>query len=303
MNTVCLDIIIVSRDRRESLLKCLEHLSQGVTYINNIIIVDSSENGYFNVNDCPYEVLRQKLNIINLQLDMGSQPIARNIALSKSDAEYVLFLDDDAYVSPKSLAYLHFLIENNLDKKAFGVNIMQGTALSQNDKEYILPSFHPLKWSVGNFNIIEKVELKVEHLQGTFMCFNRLCLLGLGGFNENLAGGYASFEETEVFMRLNKCFNDPILFSSHNSIQHGEVPRLFASRSLLSSRYYCFTYAKNGQTCSKAKYGAILSCVFLPLVMLVNYYRIFSSKDKASFYERVILVICFTFGALRGVLN
>ena len=132
---------------------------------------------------------------------------------------------------------------------------------------------------------------------------NRLCLLGLGGFNENLAGGYASFEETEVFMRLNKCFNDPILFSSHNSIQHGEVPRLFASRSLLSSRYYCFTYAKNGQTCSKAKYGAILSCVFLPLVMLVNYYRIFSSKDKASFYERVILVICFTFGALRGVLN
>ena len=86
MNTVCLDVIIVSRDRRESLLKCLEHLSQGVTYINNIIIVDSSENGYFNVNDCPYEVLRQKLNIINLQLDMGSQPIARNIALSKSDA-------------------------------------------------------------------------------------------------------------------------------------------------------------------------------------------------------------------------
>jgi len=265
--------------------------------------VDSSENGYFNADDCSFDVLRQKLKIINLQLDMGSQPIARNIALSKSDADYILFLDDDAYVSPKSLAHLHFLIKNNPDKKAFGLKIVQGTALSQNDKKYNLPSFHPFKWSVGNFNIIEKVELNVEHLQGTFMCFDRLCLLGLDGFNENLAGGYASFEETELFMRLNKRYYNPILFSSHNSIRHGEVPRLFASRSLLSSRYYCFTYAKNGQTCSKAKYGVILSCAFLPLVMIVNYYRIFSSEDQVSFYERIVLLMCFTFGALLGILN
>ena len=85
-----------------------------------------------------------------------------------------------------------------------------------------------IKWSTGSFNIESNMIVEVQHLQGTFMCFNLIKLKEIGGFNENLICGYAPFEETYTSLKMFKTINEkPILET--NSVEDvtqgdGSVP-------------------------------------------------------------------------------
>ena len=77
------------------------------------------------------------------------------------------------------------------------------------------------------------------------MAFRRTALQAIGGWDLNLAGGYASFEEMDVCLGLRRA-GRLIRFHPHAVVVHGVNPRAGGmTRELGASPAYARSYARN----------------------------------------------------------
>jgi len=110
-----LNIIIPTKNRENELTRLLEALNKSYSVIDKVIIVDSSDKIFKNLN------LYKNLKITYEHTDIKSAAIQRNIGMSlvSDRCKFLAFLDDDVIPNQE---YFDELIDTLLENKAVGVS-------------------------------------------------------------------------------------------------------------------------------------------------------------------------------------
>jgi GT2 family glycosyltransferase len=305
--SVTLEIIIITRDRHEDLNQCLTSISDYSSNVKNIIVVDSSTDSVTKVKNlqCINHFSNKiKIDYSHYELEIGTLPIARNIGLSKATADYVMFIDDDAFIGKTTLHNMVELIGKVENIHVFGCRIIQGNEVLLNIaiKQLSYPIYSLIKWSTGNFNIVGSGYLKVGHMQGTCMCFRRNTLLEAGGFNENLCSGYASFEDTEATTRVARFSKTPIYLTLDSFIVHGMSPRINGiPRDIGLNIDFAYSYGKNGTITSRVNYGLLFTLLAAPLVTIYQSLKIAKRFFVDRKFKRFNCLFYFIKGQINGL--
>lgn len=294
-----ISIGIISKDRPGQLRNCLKCLYKNIPIQTEIIIVDASSSK--NKND---EVLSLKnefsdfdnLKIISRKMPLGSQPLQRNECLKNMNSNYALFIDDDCYFRADTYKLFSIFLNNNRDRNILGCRINQGDIQKMDIKN--LPKMSLIKWSGGSFNINSESIIEVDHLQGTFMCFDLDKLISIGGFNPILCSGYAPFEETYTILKMSKFFNQKPLINYKISVDHSIAPRLQGrSRDLGLDANNAYAYGRNGVITAKMYFGylrLIFTIPFATIYIILGMFRpiLNSRKDILIRIKSSIYLLC-----------
>lgn len=213
---IAVSVVIITRNRPGEVEKCCHHLHKQTTPAHEIIVVDNS-------TDERTRKLVQTLpdvKYLHVAGPLGYQPVLRNQGIKASSGEIVAFLDDDGYAEPRWIEELGKCYDDP-GVGAVGGRILQGDLVTSRD---IVGGFRLFGGVEGNWNYSGNDIFPVEHLQGTNMSFRRSVLLQIGGWDEAYCGGYATFEEPDVCLRISKA-GYRILFNPNAVVVHGEAVR------------------------------------------------------------------------------
>ncbi len=97
-------IVVISKDRRDWLERCLENLKK-IEQKPQIILVEASDG------DDPVNI--EGIKYIKIPADEGGFSKQRNLGVENSDGEYIIFSDDDVEITPQWYDKLISLIEAN----------------------------------------------------------------------------------------------------------------------------------------------------------------------------------------------
>lgn len=303
-----IDVCIITRDRCSDLIRCIESLNGYFNY-ESLIIIDSSTDKLSRDHNLTFlnnNVLKSKLIYRYLQVPLGTQPLCRNYGLTFSKSEYLLYLDDDGYVNESTYRAIYEFLNKYPNYSIVGCRIIQGSEVSLLDplaKRY-LPKFDLVRWAHGSFNLIGNGQVCVDHLQGTCMCFNVDDLNHVGGFSEDLCGGYASFEETDAILRVSKFKREKPMLLLHGSVTHGVAPRLNGyPRDLGLNTVLAYSYARNGTITSVRYFGYFRTILYSPIVIIFNSLSIMKGLKKDYKISRLKSLIYFSLGVVAGLNN
>jgi GT2 family glycosyltransferase len=129
--------------------------------------------------------------------------VARNIGIIKAKGEIIAFIDDDAIADED---WIKQILRNYNRKKigAVGGKVIEDRPLRENRKNAgsLIGKIGKTGELISNFDLgNDKIE--ADHIKGTNMSFIKKNLIEIGGF-DNLYGGRAYREETDVCVRLKK---------------------------------------------------------------------------------------------------
>lgn len=301
------EIAVITRDRPDDLYRCLEAICKYSPSISSVIVVDSSIGPQsIESNARTVQVLGEKIKIkyFHYQMNFGTLPQARNYALMHAKEEFLMFIDDDAFINESTMDALLTLILKIEDLHVFGCRILQGNEISHQCavRKNLIPEYNLIRWTSGNFNITGSGFIKVEHMQGTCMCFRRKSLLLAGGFNENLCSGYASFEDTEATTRVSRLFHTPVYLTLDGNLVHGISPRLNGMpRDLGLSKTFAHSFARNGTITSILHFGRFKTIMCFLIVSIYNSLKIVKPFIKDFNFNRFLCVLYFVMGQMQGI--
>lgn len=184
-----ISFIIPSVNRPDQLLNCINSIEVANDYEKNLkieIIVVYNGNGY---NNHPLKTKKPEIiNFFSIKEEGPSK--ARNYGILKSTGNYLVFLDDDAYISKDFLKKLF----TNRQKD---VNVYYARLLDSSDKRPF----------AGIYN--DKIKRKYlsifdySYSGGTTMIIKKKTLLKIGQYDERFGPleKYRAAEETDLFFR------------------------------------------------------------------------------------------------------
>ncbi len=305
MITYC--VAVVTKNRPKILFKCLSNIFNQDLMPNQIIVVDASEN------DESKKLIRKSFPCIDyfkLKLDSGSQPRLRNLAIKNCNTDILAFVDDDGFAKKKWLKKLDATYKKNPNIVGVGGRIIQGkpVRLNSNNISKVCGLFDFYRWSSGSSNIIGNKLIEVKHFQGTNMSFKLKALKSIGGWDEKLCHGYASFEETDVCLRL-YLSGKKLIFNPKAVVVHGLAPREKGySRDMSTSSKFVYSFARNGAYVTVKNFKKNLKAHFAVLFLspIVNFKRIFSNPGEnlkiSNLMEvnRYLIFVNFCLGLFQG---
>lgn len=159
--------------------------------------------------------------------------IARNIGITSSKGDFLLFLDSDCVPDPGWVEVLISYLEKGWDVVGGGVRIKQKEYLSL---VYNLSMFHEFLWN--------QEERKVNYLPTLNLAVKRTVFNSIGGMNEKLDRS----QDLEWTMRMAK-EGIRVCFHPKASIVHKPVVKNFKSirKQFNRSGYFSFQVRKNYQ--------------------------------------------------------
>ena len=237
-NVPTVSVVIITRNRRATLAKCLHHLRSQTLSDFEIVVVDNSTNfvtkefiqGF---RDMAYKQVSAKL---------GAQPLLRNEGVKMATGNIVAFLDDDGYDDPSWLSQIVSCYDN-LSIGAAGGRIIQG---SPHHNATRVGKLRLLGGIEGNWNYEGDQLFEVDHLQGTNMSFRKSVLEQIRGWDQVYCGGYATYEEPDVCLRVKRA-GYKIMFNPKAIVVHGEQQREGGyGRSVNTSPRLAYYSGRNG---------------------------------------------------------
>jgi N-acetylglucosaminyl-diphospho-decaprenol L-rhamnosyltransferase len=155
-----ISVVIVTCNAIELLAKCLASLREGVEYSLEMIIIDNgSRDG---TADMVRKEYPQAILIKNIK-NRGVAP-ARNQGLRIARGDFIMILDDDAYVEPGTLERFISFMEHNTAVGLCGPRIIDGLGqLTTSCKRFPTP-FSFLLNRYPQFTIIDKNNALSKHL-------------------------------------------------------------------------------------------------------------------------------------------
>ena len=300
-----ISIAIISKNRPEVLIACIDDLLTKIPKDIHIIVVDSSDSGeqkkmllnYFNTKTASENIF----SFEHANLKMGSLPAQRNMCLKYCKTSHILFIDDDCFFRQNTFKNFFSFLYENKERNILGCRINQATAQKMSDIN--LPKMSLIKWSQGSFNIDSNEIIEVQHLQGTFMCFKLSNLKAIGGFNENLIAGYAPFEDTYTSLNMVKNYKQKPLLNFSISVDHSLEPRLQGgSRDLGLDPNNAYAYGRNGVITAKMHFGIVKVFFSIPFVLTYMILRIIRPilKTRKNSMMRLRSVAYFLYGVSVG---
>jgi len=210
-----LDVVIPTYQRGPLLLETIDYLQRQSVPANNLIIVDQTK---YAVDSPVAEKLARlhKSKAINwLRLEEPSIPNAMNQGLLASNADYVLFLDDD-------IIPVDDLIEQHLKQlHRSDVVATVGQILQPSQKPVALTKESYGKGFTIDLNFpFNATEIRsIQNCMAGNLVVHRETAITCGGFDTNFVGAAYRFE-TEFCRRLLKFSNKLCLFVPKARIHH-----------------------------------------------------------------------------------
>lgn len=300
-------VAVITKNRPKILYKCLSNVFNQDLMPNQIIVVDSSEN------DESKKLISKKFPSIDyykLKLESGSQPRLRNLAIKNCNTDILAFLDDDGFAKKKWLKNLDTTYKKNPNIVGVGGRIIQGKPIRLNSKNInkVCGLFDFYRWSYGSSNIVGNELIQVKHFQGTNMSFKLKALKSIGGWDKKLCHGYASFEETDVCLRL-YLSGKKLIFNPKATVVHGLAPRDKGySRDMNTSSKFVYSYARNGAYMTIKNFKKNLDAHFAVLFLspIINFKRIFTNPGESlkisnlTEFNRYLIFVNFCLGLIKG---
>jgi N-acetylglucosaminyl-diphospho-decaprenol L-rhamnosyltransferase len=254
------DIIIVNWNSGFFLERCIRSIYQSISEIDfKIIIVDNNSTDA-SLRNIPIKNLE---TVIKSDSNLGFAK-ACNLAVSKSNSEYILFLNPDTIVSPASLESAILFLSSVPYAGIVGIR-------QESEKGELVPScsrFLRLKNLVNDILGLSRMfhgKMKpatimtdwdhnnssvVEQVMGSFMLMRRIDFVRLGGFDEQF---FMYFEDMDIAKRILSLGKYSYFLSNVRIIHTGcgssnsiKGKRIFYS---LSSRIkYSRKYLSRGET-------------------------------------------------------
>jgi hypothetical protein len=210
-----------------------------------IIVVDNSTNG----ETVEFITRQPNVKFKSVTAPLGSQPLLRNEGARMANGTIVAFIDDDGVPEPEWLSQILRCYDDS-KVGAVGGRIIQGT-IQQNSKH--VGRMRLFGGPEGNWDSNGDAPLEVDHLQGTNMSFRMEIIRQLGGWDRTYCGGYATFEELDMCIRVKQAgyrilFNPKAVVLHEEAEREGEVGRSVSTSPLLAyytGRNATYLYLKN----------------------------------------------------------
>ena len=285
-----LSIIIVSWNVRDDLLKCLHSIEENKPSCSyEVIIVDNASI------DNTVDMIKKHFSEITLIVNHNNRGFAaaNNQGIKASQSEYILLLNPDTILHPKSLDILVDFMESNKDVGACGPKLLNADGSIQ-DSVRCFPSFrgalhrHTVfkclgifkgqyrKWVMYDFNNDKQID--VDQVMGAAMMLRKSVTEQIGVLDERF---FMYYEEVDLCYRIKQA-DWRIVYIPQTVITHigggssGQIPvskRIMAMTSLLK-----FFRKHRGKFVT-----GIFSCVFKPAIILRDLINIVAGAIKYMF--------------------
>ncbi len=249
----------------------------------------------------------------------------RNVGLKASTGDFIWFVDDDVSLDPNSIEQLMLLLKDIRDTGKIGaisgriveppsfdvrrlsrpiyLSLFRGAVGWFNYDTFSFPKdkFQLVKGTSGTLYPI------VPFVQGTSMVFRKCYLDEIGGFDEDLGVGYASFEDSEPCFAMHRK-GWLTIFCGDFVLTHHKLPRIGGNGrgyddyqySSYLVRNYCISLLKN-------KYPSFtLALTYFSVFCVVHVVRVayYNLKNRHIINSVAILwssLICVLNGVKMGV--
>ena len=188
-----IDVIIVNWNAGQQLLECVQSvIANGEGLVAKIIVVDNdSHDG----SELPLLAMAQ-VHLIRAGANLGFGK-ACNLGAANSTADFLLFLNPDAQIGPKTLSRVDAFMQSDAAKKVgiVGVQLLEGsqhvarscsrfpTPLSMISRASGIDLVFPrLGSAMAEWD--HKTTREVDHVIGAFYLIRRACFERAGGFDE-----------------------------------------------------------------------------------------------------------------------
>ena len=188
-----IDVIIVNWNAGQQLLECVQSvIANGAGLVAKIIVVDNdSHDG----SELPLLAMAQ-VHLIRAGANLGFGK-ACNLGAANSAADFLLFLNPDAQIGPKTLSRVDAFMQGDAAKKVgiVGVQLLEGsqhvarscsrfpTPLSMISRASGIDLVFPrLGSAMAEWD--HKTTREVDHVIGAFYLIRRACFERAGGFDE-----------------------------------------------------------------------------------------------------------------------
>lgn len=188
-----IDVIIVNWNAGQQLLECVQSvIANGAGLVAKIIVVDNdSHDG----SELPLLAMAQ-VHLIRAGANLGFGK-ACNLGAANSTADFLLFLNPDAQIGPKTLSRVDAFMQSDAAKKVgiVGVQLLEGsqhvarscsrfpTPLSMISRASGIDLVFPrLGSAMAEWD--HKTTREVDHVIGAFYLIRRACFERAGGFDE-----------------------------------------------------------------------------------------------------------------------
>lgn len=186
------DVIIPVFNGEKYIIQCLKSVLRQTYTINKIIITDDGSTD--KTKDIIHNFVQKYPNIVLLEHEHKGVSHARNLAISKSDADFIAFLDSDDIWYPEKIEKQLMLFTNNPN---LGVVYCSTETIDSNNN--ILPRARVGK-ALYKGRIFEQLLIKGNIISGSAsaVIVKRSCLQHTGGFDTNLSFG----EDWDLWLKL-----------------------------------------------------------------------------------------------------
>lgn len=176
-------VILVTYNRAENVRTCLDHVMRQTLPAAEILVVDASPDDTTRVVVAEFPGVRYLRN----DLGMGHMATSRAIGVGATDADIVVFIDDDAYAEPD---WLEHLVVPYVDPDVGAVGGRADNGIEGEEQEG-LESIGLLMEDgtlTGNFAANPHRPVEVAHLLGANMSYRRSALTTIGGIHDHWPG-------------------------------------------------------------------------------------------------------------------
>lgn len=190
-------VVVVTLDRPDHVVRCLEHLEVQTQPPRQIVVIDSS------TTDDTGRRVRDRFPAVTYRATSagrGATAAARSLGLAMTSGDVVAFLDDDAYAEPEWLARLLVPYREPEVGGVGGRQIRRQPGELTEGMEAI-GRLLPDGTLTGNFAADPGRPVAVDHLLGANMSFRRRVLEQIGGIHDGYFGTCLR-EETDLCLRV-----------------------------------------------------------------------------------------------------
>lgn len=191
-------VIIVTYNRPDYVMTCLEHLSAQTVAPHEVIIVDSSPG------DATRNLLAKRGDVLYLRNEagLGTMATSRAIGARRATGDVIAFIDDDAFAEPE---WLENLRKPYADPQVGAVGGRSRNEQPGEENQGIdeIGQFRTDGTLTGNFAADPGRDVEVDHLQGCNMSFRRRVLDAIGGIHDHYPGTCLR-EESDISLRVRR---------------------------------------------------------------------------------------------------
>jgi glycosyltransferase involved in cell wall biosynthesis len=266
-------VIIPYYNSESTIIRAIESVAKQTFSDFEIILVNdgSNDNTHIIVDD--YIKKNEKIDFKHYYQENAGPSEARNLGISKSDAEYIAFLDsDDSWISNKLEIQMKLMVENQIDLLGSNINIVEAN-VKRIRKYYIRRQLEYISFYKLLFR---------HYFCASSLVISKKVLDNVGGFPEKQK--YA--EDTLLFARITRKYKSA---ASNDFLVNAYKPLLGESGlsgNLKETNKYVlknFEVLRKENTNSPKKIGHCLYALIL-LFSNVKYFR----KLSVSIFKKSI---------------